>query len=944
MTQGSEAGERQTSSVERRLADLDAYQRRIAAYRAARAALAAAARQGPRIAVYTAIVRRYDSIKLPDPPDPRFDYVLFTDAPAPDTGVHDVRPITYFDHDPTRTARFVKTHPHLLLPDHDLAIWVDSTIMILGDIFPLVERFQASEALVAAVPHPVRRSLAEEVEACAGLHKDDVEVMRAQVDRYREAGFATDGLIESSVLMLKPRDPRVRPFLDTWWGEIDRGSKRDQLSFNYALARGSLETHTLTDHPGGVRDHPLLAWAPHDGGGGAANRLVERLHASFFDPYARPPYAEVREERIAAQSGRHIDIIVCVHDALEHVERCLESVRRARTGERQRLILVDDGSDAATARRLEELAGAQPWIDLIRNQRAEGYTRAANRGLAASSAELAILLNSDTVVTSGWAEKLADVVFSTPGAGIVGPLSNAAGPQSIPEHRGSARQTAINELPAGLTAEDMNRYCEWWTPVDLLPRTPLVHGFCFGVTRAVLSTVGLFDEAAFPRGYGEESDYCLRAADAGFGLVVATHTFVYHAKSKSYADAERQELARAGMEALRRRHGAARIERAMRSLREDPLLERFRQRARSLATRPVPPAGPAAATTGPAVQALIPRRPNGGPEGSSYIRVLCPLAHPGLAGVLRLAPEPRDSSGSAPAHDVLLIQRDAVRSPERAEELVERCRARGVRIVYEIDDDLFHLPPGHPAVPRFSADALEAMALIANRAHAVVVSTPPLKDRLAKLNHNVFVVPNALDERLWLPTTRGRAVHGPRDRVSILYVGTHTHGADLALLAGPIERLKARYGGRVDFVCIGGVAGEPPPGMRRENLPTWVRTYPEFARWMAHAPRYDIAVAPLADNEFNRAKSPIKHFDYAICGYAQVLSDAPAYRDVVRHGETGLLAPNTPEDWLAALRELIDDADRRRELGSNAFEDTLAHHTLAAQAESRRRLWSSILS
>ena len=307
-----------------------------------------------------------------------------------------------------------------------------------------------------------------------------------------------------------------------------------------------------------------------------------RNHSAF----ALVLYADVRDERIAAQGQRPIDIVVCVHNALEDVERCLQSIQGARKSHNQRLIIIDDGSDSPTASFLEEVARNASWIERHRNDQAIGYTKAANLGLAASRGEFVILLNSDTVVTNGWAEKMADAAFSTPGIGIVGPMSSAASHQSIPDHRGSNGQTAINELPPTLTAEDMNRYCEQWTIADVLPRVPLVHGFCLGVTRDVIDRVGFFDEASFPNGYGEENDYCFRAADAGFSLVVATHTYVFHAKSKSYADTERVTLMKAGSEAFRRIHGQTRVKRAVKSMQENPILANLRLRARASINRP----------------------------------------------------------------------------------------------------------------------------------------------------------------------------------------------------------------------------------------------------------------------------------------------------------------------------------------------------------------------
>lgn len=117
-------------SIASRLSSIASYKRHIAEYHAAKRAFEQ--NDSKRIAVYTAIAGSYDSIKLPERMDPRFDYILFTDKPAPSTGVWEIRPITYFQKDPTRAARFVKTHPHLLLPGFDIAVWIDSNIMIIA--------------------------------------------------------------------------------------------------------------------------------------------------------------------------------------------------------------------------------------------------------------------------------------------------------------------------------------------------------------------------------------------------------------------------------------------------------------------------------------------------------------------------------------------------------------------------------------------------------------------------------------------------------------------------------------------------------------------------------------------------------------------------------------------------------------------------------------------
>jgi len=196
-----------------RLENLDSFKKHIVNYRNRKI-------NKPKIVIYTANVGGYDSIKLPEKLEPRFDYVLFTDVPVRDTGIFQVKPITYFSDDPTRTARFVKTHPHMLLSDYDLAIWIDSSILILGDIYPLVDAFVKSKMGVGAIPHPSRKDIYEEAESCILREKDNANTIKAQVDHYKALGFMHDDLIESGLMMFDLKKDKVHKFLNTWWQKL----------------------------------------------------------------------------------------------------------------------------------------------------------------------------------------------------------------------------------------------------------------------------------------------------------------------------------------------------------------------------------------------------------------------------------------------------------------------------------------------------------------------------------------------------------------------------------------------------------------------------------------------------------------------------------------------------------------------------------------------------
>ena len=418
-------------SIADRLSDIAGYRDQISRYNQLRKGR----REERKIAVFSAIMGDYDSLNLPCRIDPRLDYILFTDRPVVNTDVWEVRPATYLNADATRSARYVKTHPHMLLSEYDIAIWVDANITILGDIYPMVMDFASdTKAAVGAFPHPLRNSFYEEFSACLDNAKDDKSIIINQEKRYKLEEFSYSRLSETGFVVFNLRNPKVSTFLNLWWREIDRHSRRDQLSFGYALSSTGLDWTPLARHYH-IRNHPKLTFVSHKDGKDLNSHLLRELRLEKVNPYGGASYSQVRQRRINEILDRKIDVVVCVHNAIDDVRLCLESVVRMRLSRHQALIIVDDGSNEATAQYLKDFSAITPGCALYRNEVAGGYPKAANQGLAASTGEFVILLNSDTVVTNGWAEKLADAVISTPGAGVVGPLSNAASYQSVPEYR-----------------------------------------------------------------------------------------------------------------------------------------------------------------------------------------------------------------------------------------------------------------------------------------------------------------------------------------------------------------------------------------------------------------------------------------------------------------------------------------------------------------------------
>lgn len=277
-----------------------------------------------------------------------------------------------------------------------------------------------------------------------------------------------------------------------------------------------------------------------------------------------------------------VDVIVCVHNALDDVTNCLNSLVR-HTLPPYRLILVDDGSDAPTRDYLEDFSRTQGAL-LIRNEVAGGYTRAANLGLAASEAAWAVLLNSDTIVTPYWLDRMVACGESVNRIGLVGPLSNAASWQSVPEVKRADGDWDENPLPKGMSLEDWAQGIAAISP-KAYPRVGFLNGFCLMVKRDMRKAIGDFDEETFGAGYGEENDFCLRARKAGWELAVADDAYVYHAQSRSYSHEKRMALCERADAALHAKHGSEPIWAGLRLTENHPTLQGLRARIRQMAER-----------------------------------------------------------------------------------------------------------------------------------------------------------------------------------------------------------------------------------------------------------------------------------------------------------------------------------------------------------------------
>lgn len=240
-------------------------------------------------------------------------------------------------------------------------------------------------------------------------------------------------------------------------------------------------------------------------------------------------------------------IIVPVYNAPDEVRDCLQSVIKHTDLRHARVIVIDDGSpDPAVQPILAEFADI-PELTLERNDPNIGYTRTVNRGLDLAGNDDVVLLNSDTYVTPRWLEGLRTAAYCRDSVGTVTAMSDNAGAFSFPDFNAYCpRPDHISREEYAILLTEATQHC-------MPPQVPTGSGFCMYVRRAMVEACGAFDHEGFPKGYGEENDFCMRGLKAGWAHLISPWSFVYHVRTASFKSAK-DALVKAGVDVVTARY------------------------------------------------------------------------------------------------------------------------------------------------------------------------------------------------------------------------------------------------------------------------------------------------------------------------------------------------------------------------------------------------------
>lgn len=200
-----------------------------------------------------------------------------------------------------------------------------------------------------------------------------------------------------------------------------------------------------------------------------------------------------------------IDIVIPVYGGWDFVRDCVRAALAQTTP--ARVVVVDDCSPDDTP---DRIAAEFPGVTLIRNARNLGFAKACNVGLAAGTAPLVMLVNSDVVLEPDAVDTVVRALSAAPAVRVGSAATLLLAPDGTIDSFG---------IVADITGAGFVRF--HGAPLAdadaLVPPVLGPYGAVAVYARAALDEVGLFDTNIFM--YGEELDLAFRLRAAGWSCI-----------------------------------------------------------------------------------------------------------------------------------------------------------------------------------------------------------------------------------------------------------------------------------------------------------------------------------------------------------------------------------------------------------------------------------------
>ena len=268
----------------------------------------------------------------------------------------------------------------------------------------------------------------------------------------------------------------------------------------------------------------------------------------------------------------------------------------------------------------------------------------------------------------------------------------------------------------------------------------------------------------------------------------------------------------------------------------------------------------------------------------------------------------------------------------------------GVQLVLDVDDDMFAIHPGNPYWQKHNHDQVYIMQRMI--AHADYLTTPSeelarqFAKRRKKGAEGITVIPNYISDDY-----KHDGFNNTRDGVEYLIIGymggsSHYFDLDESGVIPAVERIMHEHK-NVHFQSIGMFVDKYLPTSRKHFDVGQRGT--DYLTKLFPTLNFDIALAPLLDDQFNRGKSDIKWQEYTRAHSPVIASDVGPYKGLRDGVDALLVKENTEEAWYKAIKQLVESPKLRQILVENATK-RLKDHRLEDHWTAYRDLFTKIIN
>ncbi|MBN2588958.1 MAG: glycosyltransferase [Sedimentisphaerales bacterium] len=294
----------------------------------------------------------------------------------------------------------------------------------------------------------------------------------------------------------------------------------------------------------GIKEHrkPSVNYSHHDycGNRFVSEHTIDKIPLDLLSHVQYPLNSRYKDKKVT--------IVIPIYNAYECLEKLLESIYLNSDISFEIIAIDDKSTDTRIIPLIQKYSQQHKNFSVLYNKENLGFVKSVNRGIKNAENTDVLIINSDVEVPSNWLSRMFHPIWSMEKIASVTPISNSATIMSFPK-------TSYNNLFGRMSLQEIDDEFQKLNPdSDIYIETPTGHGFCMAMSKTSIDQLGLFDELAFGKGYGEENDWCQRAQSQGFKNLITTNLYVYHKETASFEHASKNDYIRKNLKVIQNRY------------------------------------------------------------------------------------------------------------------------------------------------------------------------------------------------------------------------------------------------------------------------------------------------------------------------------------------------------------------------------------------------------